>query len=129
MGLGILIVNSALISSTAAKTTLQKIYSLILYSKQRQRKVFFFAKCSKSGRTRPPQSQSGAIFFHLNHHCVVLKSARQYSKNFTGKYEKYASDHAFGTSLKKNWPIYDYLELINLPKIPGIGELFEMSSH
>ena len=26
--------------------------------------------------TRPPQSQSGAIFCHLNHHCVVFKSAR-----------------------------------------------------
>ena len=26
--------------------------------------------------TRPPQSQSGSIFCHLNHHCVVFKSAR-----------------------------------------------------
>ena len=26
--------------------------------------------------TRPPQSQSGAILCHLNHHCVVFKSAR-----------------------------------------------------
>ena len=26
--------------------------------------------------TRPPQSQSGAIFCHLNHHCVLFKSAR-----------------------------------------------------
>ena len=26
--------------------------------------------------TRPPQSQSGAIFCHLNHHCVVFKSPR-----------------------------------------------------
>ena len=99
MGLGILIVNSALISSTAAKTTLQKYDSLILYSKQQQRKVFFFAKCSKSGCTRPPQSQSGAIFFHLNDHCVVFKSARQFWKNITERYEKYDSDHTFGTLL------------------------------
>ena len=26
--------------------------------------------------TRPPQSQSGAIFCHLNHHCVVFNSGR-----------------------------------------------------
>ena len=52
-----------------------------------------------SGCTRPPQSQSGAIFFHLNDHCVVFKSARQFWKNVTGRYEKYASDHAFGTLL------------------------------
>ena len=34
----------------------------------------------KSGCTRPPQSQSGAIFCHLNHHCVVFKSARHLTK-------------------------------------------------
>ena len=52
-----------------------------------------------SGCTRPPQSQSGAMFFHLNDHCVVFKSAIQFCKNVTGRYDKYASDHAFGTLL------------------------------
>ena len=36
--------------------------------------------------TRPPQSQSGAIFCHLNHHCVVFKSARQLFKKITKRY-------------------------------------------
>ena len=53
----------------------------------------------KAGSTRPPQSQSGAIFFHLNYYCVVFKSTRQFWKNVTGRYEKNASDHAFGTAL------------------------------
>ena len=56
---------------------------------------------STSGCTRPPQSQSGAIFFHLNDHCVMFKSARQFWKNVTERYEKYPSDHAFGTLLAK----------------------------
>ena len=55
--------------------------------------------CVISGCTRPPQSQSGAIFSHQNDHYVVFKSARQFWKNVTGRYEKYASDHAFGTLL------------------------------
>ena len=51
-----------------------------------------------SGCTRPPQSQSGAIFCHLNHHCVVFKSARLLWKQIADTYIKYASFHAFGTS-------------------------------
>ena len=53
-----------------------------------------YERLVNSGCTRPAQSQSGAIFFHLNDHCVVFKSARQFWKNVTGRYEKYASDHA-----------------------------------
>ena len=52
-----------------------------------------------SGNTRPPKSQFGAIFCHLNDHCVVFKSARQLWKISTGRYEKDASDHAFGALL------------------------------
>ena len=49
--------------------------------------------------TRPPQSQSGAIFCQLNHHCVVFQSARQVWKKITERYKKNASDLAFGTSV------------------------------
>ena len=53
-----------------------------------------------SGCTRPPQSQSGAIFCHQNNHCVVFESAGQFFwGEITGRYEKYASDQAFGTLL------------------------------
>ena len=37
--------------------------------------------------TRPPQSQSGALFCHLNHHCVVLKSARYLWKQIADTYK------------------------------------------
>ena len=36
--------------------------------------------------TRPPQSQSGAISCHLNHHCVVFKSAWQLWIKITERY-------------------------------------------
>ena len=36
--------------------------------------------------TRPPRSQSGAIFCHPNHHCVVFKSPRQLWKKPTEIY-------------------------------------------
>ena len=39
-----------------------------------------------------------SISFFIDH-CVVFKSAVQFWKNVTGRYDKYASDHAFGTSL------------------------------
>ena len=35
--------------------------------------------------TRPPKSQSGAIFCYLNDHCVVFESARQFWKKFHWK--------------------------------------------
>ena len=49
--------------------------------------------------TRPPHSQSGAVFCHLNHHCVVFKTPRQLWIKTTERYKKYASDYAFWTSL------------------------------
>ena len=48
---------------------------------------------------RPPQSQSGAIFCHLNDQCVVFKSPRQLWIKTIKRYKKYAWDHAFETSL------------------------------
>ena len=40
-----------------------------------------------SGCARPPQSQSGAIFCHLNDHCVVFESASRFKTTFPGRYE------------------------------------------
>ena len=56
--------------------------------------------------TRPPTKQFGDIFCHLNDHCVLIESARQFGEKNPEKYEKYASDSAFGASMAKNLPIY-----------------------
>ena len=66
--------------------------------------------------TRPPQSQSGAIFCDLNHHCVVFKSARQVWGKITKRYQKYALDHAFETFQANKINNYIYFEINELFK-------------
>ena len=64
--------------------------------------VLFMSKGNSdtSGCTRPPQSQSGALFCHLNYPFVVFKSVRQFfGEKSSERYDKYASNYEFGTSL------------------------------
>ena len=80
-----------------------------------------------SGCTIPSQSQSGAFFFHLNDHCVMFKSAWQFWKNVTGRYEKYASDHAFGTLLANKLAYLWFFWKHKSAKNPGIGGIGSVS--
>ena len=73
-----------------------------------------------------PKVSPEAIFCHLNHYCVVFKSARQLWK----KLQKDTINTLRIIYLKPlqqiNFNIYNFIYINKLAKIPGIGESFKM---